>query len=149
MLHSFRGSPHTWEASVGNGMYFGGLLVSVLPSRYNEEGGKSRLGRLGPALIIESARTASESEVAHLAAWPRRGPGSSPWRNLWRWWPHTSLGDTGPWEQRPPACTGRGTKYRGKYRPQSDGDTLILWIQYTVTEYSKDTLKHKYSDTLK
>ena len=125
------------------------LCSSVLPSRYNEEGGKSRLARLGPALIIESARTASESEVAHPAAWPRRGPGSSPWRNLWRRWPHTSLGDTGPWEQRPPACIGRGTKCRGKYRSQSDGDTVILWKQYTVSEYSKVTLKRIYSDTLK
>ena len=112
-----------------------------MPSRYDEAGGKSRLARLGRALIILSGRTASESEVAHLAAWPRRGPGSSPWWNLWRRWPHTSLGDTGPWEQRPPAWTGRGTKCRGKYRSQSDGDIVILENRIQNQSIYSDTFK--------
>ena len=135
-------------------------VSSGRPRRYDEAGGKSRLARLGRALIIQSGRAASESEVALLAAFPRRGPGSSPCRNLWRRWPHTSLGDTGPWEQRPPACTNRATKCRGKYRSQSDGDIVILenriqnqsivkilWYIYTVI-HSNSGIKIKLLDPI-
>ena len=91
-------------------------ICSVLPNIYNAHFGKAAQHGLGSALIILTGRPVSGMKVAHLSALPRSGLGSCPWRNLWRRWPHTSLGDTGPRQQRPSDYTGRGTKHRGKYR---------------------------------
>ena len=123
------------------------MRLSVMPDIYYAHFSKATQEGLGSTLIILTGRPVSGMKVAHLAALPRSGLVSSPWRSLWRWWPHRSLGNTGPWKQRPSDYTGRGTKHRRKYRSQSDGETVILWKRDTASEWCKDTMVHLYCDT--
>ena len=47
---------------------------SAVPTTCNEQGGSTRLARLGRAQIIQSARLVSGSKVARLDDWPKSGP---------------------------------------------------------------------------
>ena len=119
------------------------MRLSVMPDIYYAHFSKATQQGLGSTLIILTGRPVSGMKVAHLATLPRSGLVTSPWRNLWRRWPHRSLGNTGPWQQWPSDYTGRGTKYRS----QSDVETVILWKRDTASEWCKDSMVHIYCDT--